>query len=174
MHKKDARLIARGMGRPYRHYKSSPCRGYRYIGGKVIYARSLWEANYARYLEWQKSLGHIKGWEHEPKRFPFEAIKRGTTSYLPDFKVTRHDGSHGWIEVKGKMDAKSATQIKRFRKYYPEESLSVVCKVIYKDIEKSCAPHIPDWETRKNMRIISKAEADKIKKQLKEQTNATI
>ena len=72
------------------------------------------------------------------------------------------------------MDAKSATQIKRFRKYYPEESLSVVCKVIYKDIEKSCAPHIPDWETRKNMRIISKAEADKIKKQLKEQTNATI
>lgn len=98
---------------------------WRTIGGKKKYFRSRWEANYARYLEYLKTKGIIKEWLHEPKTFWFEGIKRGCNSYLPDFKVTKPDGTHYWVEVKGWMCAKSKTKIKRFKKYFPEEELQV-------------------------------------------------
>lgn len=101
-------------------------RGWREIGGKRVYFRSGWEMKYAYYLEWQKKFRIIKDWEHEPKTFWFEGIKRGCVTYLPDFKVTFLDGTHEWIEVKGYMDAKSKTKIKRFAKYYPQERLRIV------------------------------------------------
>ncbi len=68
----------------------------------------------------------IKEWEHEPQTFWFEEIRRGTRSYLPDFKITLANKSHYWVEVKGYFDRKSLTKIKRFRKYYPEEDLRIV------------------------------------------------
>jgi hypothetical protein len=100
--------------------------GWHQIGDKQIYMRSSWEVKYAKYLQWQKEQTLIADWQYEPKTFWFEEIKRGVCSYLPDFKVVRLDGSHHWIEVKGYMDAKSKTKIKRFRKYYPEEELIVL------------------------------------------------
>jgi formylmethanofuran dehydrogenase subunit A len=45
---------------------------------------------------------------------------------MPDFLVTKTDGTTYWVEVKGYMDAKSLTKIKRFKKYYPLETLVVV------------------------------------------------
>lgn len=78
----------------------------------------------------------IAKWEHEPQTFWFLHIKRGTRSYLPDFKVTELDGSHYWIEVKGYMDSKSATKIKRFRKYYPEERLFILDKKFFLKYKK--------------------------------------
>lgn len=73
--------------------------------------RSGWEANVCRWFNHQK----IK-WEYEPKAFYFEGIKHGTVSYCPDFKL------HGkWVEVKGMLDNKSKTAVRRFKKFYPEE-----------------------------------------------------
>src|SRR3990167_2295917 len=99
---------------------------WRTIGGKTKFFRSTWEANYARYLEFLKSKGEILDWEHEPKTFWFLEIMRGSRSYLPDFKVTNLDGSHHWAEVKGWMDSRSKTKIKRFAKYYPDEKLVLI------------------------------------------------
>lgn len=96
------------------------------IGGKRNFYRSKWEHRYALYLEFMKKHNHILDWEHEPKTFYFEGIKRGTTNYKPDFKVTFPSGNHEWIEVKGYMDSKSVTKIKRMAKYFPEEKLRVV------------------------------------------------
>lgn len=84
------------------------------------------ELRYARHLEMLKSLGQIQDFEHEPHVFWFLEIKRGIRCYLPDFRVDNVDGSHHWVEVKGYMDSKSSTKIKRFRKYYPEETLIVI------------------------------------------------
>lgn len=100
--------------------------GWRKIGGIKHYMRSVWESNYARYLQWQLERGDIIGWLHEPETFWFLNIKRGVRSYLPDFKVLRRDGTRYWVEVKGYMDAKSKTKIKRFKKYYPNEELLIV------------------------------------------------
>ncbi len=96
------------------------------IGGKKIFFRSNWEFKYAQALEQLVHARLIRGWEHEPQTFWFESIKRGVRSYKPDFKIYHIDGTHSWVEVKGYYDAKSLTKIKRFRKYYPQETLQVI------------------------------------------------
>lgn len=96
------------------------------LNDQPLYFRSLWEYRYALYLEWLRYNNSILGWAHEPKTFWFESIKRGVRSYLPDFQVIDNDGTTHWVEVKGYYDARSLTKIKRFRKYYPKETLLVV------------------------------------------------
>ena len=116
------------------------------FGGKKIYYRSLWERNYARFLEYQKQSEMIKDWEHEPQTFWFEEIKRGVRSYLPDFKVIQLDGTHYWVEVKGFYDSKSLTKIKRFRKYYPSESLIIIDAKWFTSNNQKMRMIIPSWE----------------------------
>lgn len=119
---------------------------WRDIGGKRIFARSAWEANIARYLEFLKSGGYIQEWTHEEECFWFESIKRGVRSYLPDFKVTELDGSVCYWEVKGYFDAKSKTKIKRFKKYYPQHKLRLIDSVEYKKLAKQLSKIIQGWE----------------------------
>lgn len=120
--------------------------GWREIGGKRCYFRSRWEANYARYLEWLKLRGEILEWEHEPETFWFEAIRRGTRSYLPDFRVTERNGRKDYHEVKGYMDAKSVVKIKRMKKYYPHVRMIVIDGKAYKAIAKTMKPILRGWE----------------------------
>lgn len=120
--------------------------GWREIGDKRNYYRSKWEANYGRYLQWLKEQGEILDWEHEPETFWFEAIKRGVRSYLPDFRVTENDGSTLLHEVKGWMDARSKTTIKRMAKYHPQETLIVIREKQYKEIGKKVSALIEGWE----------------------------
>lgn len=131
---------------PWNRPRGSWKAGWRVVGGKRFYARSRWEANYARYLELLKKAGEIKEWEHEPITFWFDKIKRGTRSYLPDFRVTNNDDSTEYHEVKGWMDARSKTKAKRMAKYYPE------IKVVMRDSKWFAANRIklsgiiPTWE----------------------------
>jgi hypothetical protein len=120
--------------------------GWREVGGKRIWFRSRWEANYGRYLEWLKCLGNIREWEHEPKVFWFLEIKRGTRSYLPDFRITENDGSQVFHEVKGWMDPKSKTKIKRMALYHPDVKLVVVGRSGYRALEKMVGRIISGWE----------------------------
>lgn len=116
------------------------------FGGKRNYFRSRWESNYGRYLQWLKKHGEIADWEHEPDTFWFEGIKRGCVSYLPDFKVTNNDGSIEYHEVKGYMDAKSKTKIKRMAKYHPDVKLVVIDKKPYKEIQRKVGRFVSGWE----------------------------
>lgn len=120
--------------------------GVRCIGGKEIAFRSSWEANYARYLQLMVENGKIQKWEFEPETFWFDKIQRGCRSYLPDFKVWDEDGTFFFVEVKGWMDQKSATKLKRMETYYPETMLILVDANKMKHIEKSYSHLIPDWE----------------------------
>jgi hypothetical protein len=100
--------------------------GWAEISDKRYYFRSRWEYRYALYLDFMKKHNHIIDWFYEPHTFYFEGIKRGTNNYKPDFKVLFPSGNEEWIEVKGYMDAKSATKIKRMAKYFPDVKLRVV------------------------------------------------
>lgn len=111
-----------------RQLKFSCKQGWRTIGCEEFFFRSGWEYRIAKYLEWQMKQGLISGWEYEPQLFWFPKIKRGTVTYLPDFRVTNLDATHYWLEVKGYMDRKSLTKIRRFRKFYPNETLYVLDK----------------------------------------------
>lgn len=119
------------IGTKRREFKAH--QGWREIDGRKIYFRSDWEYKFAKWLQSLKESNAIKDWDHEPETFWFNEIKRGTRSYLPDFKVTNPDGTHYWVEVKGYMDAKSKTRIKRFRKYYPREPLMIADAEWFKD-----------------------------------------
>jgi len=120
--------------------------GWREIGGYKKYYRSRWEANYARYLEWLRERGEIKEWAHEPDTFWFDKIVRGCRSYLPDFKIIENDDKIIYHEVKGRMDAKSKTKIKRMKKYHPKVALVVIAAKEYSEIENKLGAIISEWE----------------------------
>lgn len=122
-------------------------RGYRDDLGKFFF-RSRWEANYARYLNLLKNNGQIAGWDFEPDTFWFEKIKRGVRSYMPDFKITKNDGSVEYHEIKGWMDPKSVTKLKRMAKYHPDVVVVLIDSKAYREIEKSAKPLIPEWEIK--------------------------
>lgn len=115
------------------------------IGDKKIFVRSGWEANWGRYLDFLKTHGKITDWEYEPDTFYFEGIKRGTNNYTPDFKVTYPDGSVIFHEVKGYMDPKSATKLKRMAKYHPQVVMEVIDKKRYSSVKKSVGSLIKGW-----------------------------
>ena len=112
------------------------------------YFRSSWEANYARYLNWLVLQKQIRNWEYEPEAFEFKGIKRGTRFYTPDFKVERMDGSLEYHEVKGYMDQRSATKIKRFKKNYPNHKFVLIDKDVYRSIARTMKPLLATWDGR--------------------------
>ena len=113
------------------------------LGG--MFFRSSWEANYARYLNFLVEKNEISGWEYEKDTFDFP-VKRGSKYYTPDFKVFKTDGSHEYHEVKGWMDSKSKTKIKRMGRYYPNETLIIIGKKEYREIEKIFKGMLENWE----------------------------
>ena len=104
------------------------------IGGKTFFARSSWEANIGAYFEFLKNMGNIVDWRHEPKTFWFNGVRRGVVSYLPDFEITENSGVVKYVEVKGYMDARSRTKLKRMKKYYPEVVVELIDKKRYAEI----------------------------------------
>lgn len=110
------------------------------------YFRSLWEANWARYLRWMKERNEIKDWQYEAQTFQFEGIKRGSRFYTPDFKVTKNDGAIEFLELKGYMDQASATKLKRMAKYFPEVKIVLIQRREYDEVKKGLCKIIPNWE----------------------------
>lgn len=120
-----AKLLKSGTLIPLRH-KVSWKQGWREISGARIYFRSRWEFNYAVYLQFLVEQKQIAKWEHEPETFWFSGVKRGCVTYLPDFRVTNCDGSIEYHEVKGWMDDRSKTKLRRMKKYHPAVKLRVI------------------------------------------------
>lgn len=133
---------AAGKARP-----STWLQGWREIGGVRIFFRSRWEFNYALHLDILRTSGYIIKWEHEPETFWFEKIRRGCRSYLPDFRVTLKDGSLEYHEVKGWMDARSKTKIKRMAKYHPAIVLRVIDASWFRVNGGKLSGIIPEWES---------------------------
>lgn len=112
-----------------------------------LFVRSSWEANYARYLNWLvENDNELLKWEYEPDTFVFEGITRGTRTYTPDFKLFYCDGRIEYHEVKGWMDPKSVTRLRRMKKYFPQIDLVLIDAGVYRGIENSVSKLIPNWE----------------------------
>jgi len=104
------------------------------INGKNIFFRSLWEANYAIYLDFLVKNKDIVKWEFEVDTFWFDKIKRGVRSYKPDFKVYENNGQICYHEVKGWMDDKSKTKLNRMKIYHKEIKINLIEQKQYKEI----------------------------------------
>jgi len=114
------------------------------LGG--MYFRSSWEANWARYLNWMQGRGEIQTWDYERVTFEFTGIKRGSKYYTPDFRVTLPSGAIEFHEIKGWMDKRSKTKIKRMAKYHPGVRLIVIDKKQYTAMAKELRSIIKNWE----------------------------
>lgn len=112
-----------------------------------MFFRSAYEANYARFLNLMIRYKVVDWWLFESEVFWFLEIKRGTRSYLPDFKVKyAKEAEPVFVEVKGWMDPKSKTKIARFRKYYPQHRLEVVDEKAYRKLASQFSRSIAGWE----------------------------
>lgn len=116
------------------------------IADKRIFARSKWEANYARFLQFMKEKGLIKDWTHEPRTWYFDGLKRGTNNYKPDFEIVHIGGEFEVHEVKGYMDSKSATKLKRMGIYYPFVKVRVIDSEWFKNNNKKGQAFVKGWE----------------------------
>lgn len=137
-----------------------------------LFFRSAYEANVYRWFKHTR-LHHLHGGltniEYEPQCFGYFEFghKTGTTSYIPDFRLTFRDGTTLWCEVKGGyMKADDKTKIRRFKKYYPHEfklltfitnnakcksgeffiSMKIPPLAYYYDLRSEFADIIPNWE----------------------------
>lgn len=135
---------AQPAGAPTPAKKGAWKQGWYIIGTRRIYMRSRWEVNYAFYLEMLITAGEVVSWDYEAETFWFDGIKRGTTSYTPDFKVMLKDGRTEYHEIKGWMDPKSLTKIKRMKKYHPEITLVVRDSAWFKE-HRALKGSVPGW-----------------------------
>lgn len=110
------------------------------------YFRSSWEANWARYLNCLLAAGQVSGWEFESETFEFAGIRRGARFYTPDFKVTNADGTVEYHEIKGWMDQRSQTKLRRMAKYHPSVRVLVIEKAAYTEVCRKIGPLLPNWE----------------------------
>ena len=134
-------VIANG----YRSHKQ----GERTIGLKTYYFRSLWEMNFARYLEWLRSTNNIIDWSYEEVKFDFSEgnYKTPPFSYLPDFKIVNKDSSTEFYEVKGYMTASSRKKLTRLEKHYPDIKITVIDKKWFSKNNGKLKKLISSWET---------------------------
>jgi hypothetical protein len=120
-------------------------KGWVEIDGKRMFLKSKWEKRYCLYLSFMKKHGHIVDYWYEPETFWFEGIKRGTTSYKPDFKVQFPSGNCEFYEIKGYESAKDRTKYKRMAKYHPNVKLNVVGKEWFKANSHILKRVLKDW-----------------------------
>ncbi len=113
-----------------------------------MFFRSAWEANWARYLNFliANQYDPTERWEYEPDTFWFEGIRRGVVSYMPDFKVWERGKEPYYHEVKGRLDAKSKTKLKRMAKYHPNVRVDLIDQKAYREVERKLGRAIPGWE----------------------------
>lgn len=113
--------------------------GWAVVGGKRCYFRSKLELRAAQYYEFLKQAGEINDWEYEPHTFWFNGVRRGVTSYKPDFKIWKagvtvspETKPYFWAEWKGHLHQKDVTKFKRMAKYYPDEEFVLMMQAMTK------------------------------------------
>jgi hypothetical protein len=110
------------------------------IGGLRIdighYVRSTWEANIARFLQYNG----IK-YSYESDIFELKTSNK-IIHYKPDFKVGNY-----FIEVKGWWNEKAKLRRRLMSEQYPEIKIEYIDELLYKEIENEFNG-LPNWESK--------------------------
>lgn len=103
------------------------------IGGKDYEYRSMFERDWAKYLQFLKEHKEIYDWEYEPQP-PFDFFKFGYRnkpySYLPDFKIWDTKKSFHYEETKGHLTTKDLSKYTRLARHYPDIIIDIVMQRI--------------------------------------------
>ena len=122
-------------GRPPKSTKTYTKSGYRDDLGH--YVRSSWEADLARIFRFLEL-----DYQYEPKTFELTRPNGSTLTYTPDFYVP---SLKQYFEVKGWMDAASAEKIALFEAQYPAETLTVIDKTYFAELQLAYSDLV-QWE----------------------------
>lgn len=117
------------MAQNYRYSKRIVAKGITTIvGSRKITFKSQAELSFAEHLELLREAHQIQYWGYEPhgSAFWFEGIRRGVHSYKPDFLVVTNSREVQWYEIKGYLDSRSVTKLRRMRKYHPQTKIVLV------------------------------------------------
>lgn len=134
---RTARQLAHHYGRIHRGRRPD-------LGNQFF--RSMWEANWARYLCFLVKQGAIRSWAYEPRRFEFISIRYGARSYTPDFEVVENNGEVVYEEIKGHLTKKSAVQLRRMARYYPDVRVRLITEKEYYAVAHKVGAMIAGWE----------------------------
>lgn len=110
-----------------REYKNQPVDAC--IDDRVFHFRSIFEYNWAQYLEFLKDSGEIKDWDYESKDCVFQFTD---IQYTIDFVTYQNDGSKEYYEVKGDFSQKDVRRFRLLIKYYPDVIVNLVVSSIPK------------------------------------------
>lgn len=131
------------------------------VGVRGIKFRSKMEANYGAYLDWLVKVRQIRSWSYEPQTFWFTpdsagakaqglgGIRRGVTSYRPDFEVVNFLNpfieQREWHETKGFLDNRSRIALDRMRRYYPDEKVVLIDSRQMAALKRQVGGIVPGW-----------------------------
>ena len=126
-----------------------------------IFMRSGWERDCARWFNHQG----WNDWIYEHRVYVFDNERRGAISYLPDFYIP---SQNILVEIKGYLDSKGRSSLKKFKRYYPDEfkklraitgspntkaskdfeKIGIPIVGYMSELKKQYRDTIPHWETR--------------------------
>ena len=73
-------------------------------------------------------------------------MKKGSKYYTPDFYIIGSRGNKYYVEVKGYMDQKSATKLKRMQKYFPNVVIKIIGKEWFRENGTILRNVVNNWE----------------------------
>lgn len=101
------------------------------------YFRSTWESNQARVFNYEGIP-----FKFEPKTFILTRSDGSKLTYTPDFLVANSI----WYEIKGYMRPEAQEKINLFKEQYPDETLILIDREKYKQMQTNYKSLIPNWE----------------------------
>jgi len=105
--------------------------------------RSSWEANWARFLNHQKTAGFVVSWEYESEAF---RLTGDAKAYRPDFKVCYANGQVEFHEIKGYMSRLCAEKLIAMAEQHPSVRVVLADKRVYFRVARKFRKMIPNWE----------------------------
>ncbi len=106
--------------------------------------RSSMEANFFRFVT--ECDPNVKLCEFEPHLFTCQDGLPKGVNYLPDFRLTYHDNSQSYVEVKGVLDARSKKLLKIMRTCRPDIKIYMFGQKEYEEVKKKYSRSIKGWE----------------------------
>ena len=100
--------------------------------------RSMAEVRFSEMLRQKRSLKV----EYEPDAFTWHPKPR---KYVPDFKITRPNGTSFYVEYKGRLTTDNRTKMLGIKKEHPDLDLRIVFEKPHNKISKGSKTRYCDW-----------------------------
>lgn len=111
--------------------------------------RGALKAGYRSGFEHEFASSLSVPFEYETERLPYPVTL--TRHYMPDFILTKKDGSKMYLELKGRFTASDRTKMKRVKQHYPSLDIRMVFQMGTNKIRKGSKTTYMRWCERQDI-----------------------